>query len=142
VALVQELVGQWSQALGVLQEHMAPHHADARADLVRLALAVAERVTHAEGLRNRKVAEATVAEALRTIGEARKVMLHVNPAEAEAMEAYLPDLLAKLGTIESVELKEDESVTAGGCEVRFGGGVVDGRLETQVKRIADELIAG
>jgi flagellar assembly protein FliH len=141
-ALVQELVGRWNQTLEALQQNMAPHHADARADLVRLALAVAGRVTHAEGLRNRKVAEATVAEALRTIGAARMVSLHVNPAEIEAIGAYLPGLQAKLRSIESVELVADTEIAHGGCTVCFGGGEIDARLETQMKRIADELLAG
>jgi len=141
-ALVQALAARWGQTLDAFQQNMAPHHADARADLVRLALAVAERVTHAEGLQNGRVAEATVNEALKTIGTARKVILHVNPQEVAAIEKYLPDMLAKLRTIESVEMKADETVTPGGCEARFGGGVIDGRLETQVKRIAEELLAG
>ncbi len=138
---LEELTARWQKTLDEFHQNMAPHHADAKADLVRLALAIAERVTHQEGLRNRDVARATVAEALRMIGAARKVALHVNPEEVSVVETYLPELLAKLRTLESVEVCPDAAVTAGGCLVRYGGGEVDARLEEQIQRISDELLA-
>lgn len=137
-----ELVENWSQALQVFQQNMPVHMADAKTDLVRLALAVAERVTHQEALRNAQVAEATVEETLRMVGSAQKVVLHVNPAELERLEKYVPALLAKVRSVELVKLVADETVTVGGCVVRFGEGEVDGRLETQLQRIATELLAG
>jgi flagellar assembly protein FliH len=137
-----ELVEKWSKALEVFQRNMPVHVADAKTDVVRLALAIAEKVTHQEALRNRKVAAATVEEAFRLIGNARKAVLQVNPGELAMLETYVPELVAKMRTIESVELAADEGVTAGGCVVRFGGGQVDARLETQVGRIAEELMSG
>ena len=139
---LKDLSARWTQTLDVLHQHMPTHVADAKVDLVRLAIAIAERVTHQEALQNRGVAESTIAETLKMVGNARMVSLHVHPDELEAIEMYLPDALAKIRTVESVELLADATITAGGCIAKFGAGQIDARLETQLQRIADELLAG
>ena len=119
---------------------MPVHVAEARTDLIKLALAIAARVTRQEALKNRQVAAAVVEDALRLVGTARQVAVHVSPAEMELLEGYLPDLLATLRSIESVALTPDETVGEGGCVLRFGAGEVDARLETQLARIEEELV--
>ena len=138
------LMERWTRTLDILHQHMPAHVADAKTDLVRLSLAIAQRVTRQEGLRDRKVAQATVEETLQLIGAARKVVMHVHPEElaAASKPATLPQLLAKVRTIESVEFTADESVGPGGCEARFGARQDDARLETQMERIFNELLAG
>lgn len=139
---LKDLSARWTQTLDIVHQHMPTHVADAKVDLVRLAIGIAERVTRQEALQNRGVSEATVAETLKMVGNARMVSLHVHPEEIEAIEMYLPDVLAKIRSVESVELLPDETVTAGGCIAKFGSGQIDARIETQLQRIADELLAG
>lgn len=141
-AQLEELSGRWSQTLDLLQQHMPVHVADARTDLVRLALGIAARVTRQEALSNRQIAPALAEETLRMIGAARLVALHVSPMDMDLLETYLPDLLAKVRSIDSVQLTPDETVGAGGCILRFGAGEIDARLETQLDRIAAELLGG
>jgi len=137
---LRELAARWAQTLELLHQHMPAHVADAKIDLVRLAVAIAERVTHQEAFRSRNVAPAVVEETLRTVGAARRVALHVDPGEMDRLEQYLPDLLATMRAIEEIELTPDDTVGPGGCVLRFGGGTVDARMDTQVRRIADELL--
>jgi flagellar assembly protein FliH len=139
-AQLKDLAARWSQTLDLLRQHMPEHVADARTDLVKLALAIARRVTHQETLRNRQVAAAVVEETLRTAGAARRVALHVNPMEVDVLAEYLPDLLGKLRSIEEVELTANAAITPGGCELRLGAGQIDARIETQLDRIAEELL--
>ncbi|HEY4329425.1 MAG TPA: FliH/SctL family protein [Phycisphaerae bacterium] len=137
---LKDVSARWSQTLELLQQHMPAHIADSRTDLVRLAVAIAGRVTRAEALRNRQVAPAIVEETLRMLNTTRRIALHVHPSEIETLEAYLPDLLTKMRSIEEIELTPDDTVTPGGCIVRFGAGQIDARIETQLQRIADELL--
>lgn len=137
---LKDLTARWSKTLDLLQQHMPEHVADAREDLVRLALAIARRVTHAEVLRNREVAKGVVEETLRTAGAQRRVVLMVNPAEADVLAEYLPELLAKMRAVEEVELTAHAAISPGGCELRFGAGQIDARIETQLNRIAEELL--
>jgi flagellar assembly protein FliH len=137
---LKDLATRWSQALDLLHQHMPEHVADARMDLVALAMAIARRVTHQQAKTNPQVAAAVVEETLRTAGTARRVALSVNPGEADMLAEYLPELLSKLRSIEEVELTEDAGISPGGCVLRFGEGQIDARIETQLDRIAEELL--
>ncbi len=137
---LQELSSRWAQTLDLLQQHMPAHIADAKTDLVRLALMIARRITHDESLKNRKVAPAIVEEVLRSIAATRRVALHVHPGELPQLETYLPALSATFRGIEEIQLVSDESVSAGGCIARFGAGEIDARVETQLQRVAEELL--
>ena len=140
-AILNDLTARWSQALEILHQHMPAHAADARTDLVRLAMAIATRVTHQEALRNKLVAEAVVADAMVLAAHSRTVSLRVNPDEEATLATYLPVLLAKIRTTASVELVGDPAVSPGGVLTEFGAGQIDARLETQLERIADQLLA-
>jgi len=136
------LTDRWSKTLDILHQNMPTHIADAKTDLVRLALRIAWRVIAQESLNNRKVAEQTIEETFRLIGNSRKVSLRVNPDEEAQLAEYLPDLLTKLRTIESVELLADDTILPGGCIANFGNGQIDAQMETQLQRIAEELLTG
>jgi len=135
------LTDRWSKTLDILHLNMPAHIADAKTDLVRLALAIATRVTGREALKSRCVAEKTIEDTFRLIGHSRQVALRVNPEEEAELAEYLPDLLTKLRTIESVELQADDTISPGGCVASFGVGKVDAQLDTQLQRIAEELLA-
>ncbi len=139
-AQLKDLAARWSQTLEVLHQHMPTQIADTRTDVIKLALKIAERVTHQEALRNRAVAPAVVEEALRTVGGSRQIAVHAHPNDIDALEQYLPDLLSSLKSIEEIHLQPDESAGPGGCFLRFGSGEIDARLDTQIQRIADELV--
>jgi flagellar assembly protein FliH len=140
-ANLNELVARWSQTLEIIHQNMPAHAADAKTDLLRLALAIAARVTHQEALRNKQVAPAVATDALSLAASARRITLLTNAGETELLQTYMPELLAKLRTIESVEVVADELVTPGGVVAQFGAGQIDARMETQLQRIADELLA-
>jgi flagellar assembly protein FliH len=137
---VKELIARWSQTLEVVHQNLPAHLADAKMDVVRLALAVAARVTHAEALRNRQVAPAVVEESLRMLTAARRVQIAVNPGELELLQGFLPVLTVTLQSIEDVKLVPDAAVTPGGCMLAFGEGEIDARLETQLTRISAEIL--
>jgi flagellar biosynthesis/type III secretory pathway protein FliH len=138
--VLRELSARWSQTLELLHQHMPTHIADAKTDLVRLALAIAERITRQEALRNRHVAPALVEETLKMVGAARKVAVHVSALEVDLLQTYIPEVHARLQAIESVEIVIDEEVGPGGCMLQFGAGQIDARIETQLARISQELL--
>jgi flagellar assembly protein FliH len=146
-AQLKDLVCRWSQTLDLLHQHMPTHLADARTDLVRLALHIAARVTHQVALRNRQVAPAIVEEVLRMVGggsgtpgTGRRVTLHVHPQELEVLNEFVPELQARISSIDDVQIIPEETISPGGCVLRCGAGEIDARIETQLHRIADELL--
>ena len=133
---------RWVVALETLVQNLPTHLADVQTDLVKLALAIAGRVTKQEALRNRTVVGGNVEAALALVGAGRMVPVHVHPEEVGVMEKYVPELLAKMRQVHGLEIKADEGLTLGDCVLRFGGGEVDARLEGQIERIAAELLVG
>lgn len=139
-AQVNELIARWSQTLELFHQNLPSHLADAKTDVVRLALNVAGRVTHQEALRNRQVAPGVCEDALRMLTAARRVTLQVNPVEVELLTQFIPQLLSALQGIEDVKIAADAGMSPGGCTLRFGEGEIDARLETQLRRISEELL--
>ena len=137
---MQELVARWTQTLDAFQQNLPTHLADARLDLVRLAIAIATRVTHQEALRNNGVIESTLDEALKLVTAGRSVSLHVHPNEANTIEAYLPEPPGQAPLHPRNPAPTRRQNLPRGCTLHYGSGQIDATLETQIKRIADELL--
>ena len=134
------LVARWSATLEKLEANLPMHLADVRVDLVKLALAIAAKVTRQEALRNTGVMHTNVQEALALVTAGRSVVVQIHPDEMAVLEGYLPQLVERFRSISGIELKADAGIEPGGCVLAFGSGEIDARLETQIQRIADELV--
>ncbi|MBP7933856.1 MAG: hypothetical protein KA354_04325 [Phycisphaerae bacterium] len=115
--------------------------ASARQDLVELAMAIARRVVHHVGQRERDVVLANLEEAVRLAGRRSEVTLVVHPADAAAARSFADGLLGRRDQWKHVEIVEDTQMSPGGCRVHWDSGAVDAALETQLDRIADQLAA-
>ncbi len=67
-----------------------------------------------------------------------RLVVRVSPRDHELLAAE--GLKPKNGDAHAVELLADERVELGGCLIETGGGTLDGRLETQLKRLRDTLL--
>ncbi len=81
--------------------------------------------------------------ALRDIRGVGAVALHVAPATAEQVrdeiELVMAPFAGALGGMEIVEVVGDETVSPGGAVLKSAAGVVDARLETQMKALRGAL---
>jgi flagellar assembly protein FliH len=114
--------------------------AEAEAGLIELALAAARRACK---LAAGASSEAALANARHVIALARDdadLVLHVSPADAEALRGALPDLLREIECAQHVTLHVDESLSAGGCVLRGRNGRVDADLDAQLDRLAESLL--
>ncbi len=114
----------------------------AHRDLLVLAVAIAERVTKRIGLIDREAVCENLAGVLDLVGSASDLVVEVNPDDVETLERFAPDLIAHRSDLKHVEVQKNESVAPGGCIVRTRGGRIDATLETQLERIARELVPG
>ena len=73
---------------------------------------------------------------LRGIGLGCEVLATGRAVEMAIGEGLLP----KNGDTARLELVADERVELGGCLIETDGGTLDGRLETQLKRLRDTLL--
>lgn len=116
--------------------------AAAEAGVIRLALAVAERVCKTQAAASSAAALANARQALELVAHEHDPVLHVNPADLAAAQAGLPEWLAQLQPLEHVQIVADERVGPGGCAVRTRTGTLDATLDVQLDRVAAALLAG
>ena len=114
----------------------------AEQDTVELAVMIAKKVTKEAGLLHRSVATANVKAALELIGTCTDVVVRVNPQDVAHLETLSSGKEGFLGTYRHICFEQDESVSSGGCVIRTAENEIDGQLETQVERIAEELLMG
>ena len=109
-------------------------------DATRLAIAIASKVCGQMAMGSRMVAEHNVSAALRLIGRGREVRLCVHPSDAEHLHSILPELQRRNPTLVSIDLAADAGVEPGGCRVHTCEVMIDAGIQTQLDRIAAELL--
>jgi len=135
----QSLIAACEQMLSEINAARADWLASARQDLIELAIAIARRVVHAVGQREREVVLANLEEAIRLAGKHSEITIHINPQDAAVSCSFADSLIDLKGQREHVHVVEDPQVSPGGCRIQWSSGSVDATLETQLQRIESEL---
>lgn len=132
-ALVEDALRRREQALR-----------EAEADIVELALAVAEKVVHRQVEEGPEVTRAVLHSLLALEGlaaSAGRVEVHVNPQELEWLARGPADALRPDGPVH-IEWVPDPGVSPGGCVVESDLGIIDASLETRLSAVREALRDG
>jgi flagellar assembly protein FliH len=135
-----ELVAAMTQAVQELDASRLALESESKTAVIRLAIAIAERVTKRLGVVDPAVGVANVDEALRLVVHSADVRIAVHPSQKATLDDVLPRIQAKWPALKHVELVEDATLAPGGCRIYSGGGEVDADLDLQLARIAEELV--
>jgi flagellar assembly protein FliH len=103
----------------------------AEPEIVRLALAIAERVLHQQVALDRGVAVAMAKTAIARLIDRDTVTIRVNPADLERMREHRDELIA-IGDVRNMRVIEDKRVDRGGVVVETEAGTIDARIGTQL----------
>ena len=109
---------------------------------VGLAVAIAEKILRQELETRPEVAIPIIAEALQLAAGQPHVQVSMHPRDIELIQQAGLEMAQRLNTLGEGELVADERISRGGCLIDTRHGVIDARLETQLERIAAELVAG
>ncbi|CAK0768632.1 type III secretion protein L [Gammaproteobacteria bacterium] len=82
---------------------------------------------------------AVVREALRHARDQKRVTLRVAPEQLEIVRDHLTEIAAEQGGMSSLDVVGDDRVGAGGCLIETPMGLVDARLETQLRNLRERL---
>lgn len=134
------VIGALAASAGQLDEARLALESEAKQAVVALAIAIAERVTKRMGVLDPRVGEANIEEALRLVVHSVDVRIAIHPSQKEMLEGVLPRLKAQWPNMKHVELIADGTLAPGGCRIFSGGGQIDGDLDLQLNRIAQELL--
>jgi flagellar assembly protein FliH len=65
--------------------------------------------------------------------------LLLNPTDYQTLQPQVEMLVRELAGLGQVEVSSDPAISPGGCRVETQFGVIDQQLETQLRRIEEEL---
>ncbi len=105
--------------------------ADTQGEVVELALAIARKVIGDAAASDPDAILQMVAQAVEVLGRPTSYQVHVNPEDAQRIEAHL----SAAESNRAWTIVPDERVAPGGCTVSHGVSLVDARPETQLALI-------
>ena len=138
---VQSAHDEMDDMLGALRDLVeagaAERHAlidSAEPELVRLAVAIAERVLHQQIALDHGVVVEMAKAAIARIVDREKITVRVNPADVERMREHREQLLA-LGDVKTMRVIEDQRVDRGGVIIETDAGSIDAKISTQLTEV-------
>jgi len=132
----------WARALGDLVEARDQMLHEARSDLLRLAIAIAERVTKRVIASDPGGAREQLEAALALAMNPTRLVVEVCPSDAPAAAEAMPALTERLKSGSHARIQENAKLSPGSVVVRTEGGVVDSSIDIQLRRLAELLVPG
>ncbi len=139
-AQLQQAMAALTTAASAIEQGRNELEAIGLAEVARLAIAIARRVTKRQGLIQPEVLTDNLAEAMKRVVKSADVRVAINPAQRKTLDAALPRLAMQWPALEHVKVIEDAGIAPGGCRILTENGLVDADLDTQLNRIAEELL--
>lgn len=104
-----------------------------------LACEIAAKVVRAEIETRPELIAGIVRKAIRKASKRERLVIRVHPDDLDACRQAAPDIVERMGGIDTIRVVDEPRVTRGGCIIETPAGDVDAMLETQLGRIATAL---
>lgn len=112
----------------------------AEPELVRLALAIAERIIHVQISMDPTVVVESARAALSRLVAREVVTLRVNPADLETLREHR-DAIVTSTDVEHLRVVEDQRVDRGGVVIETESGTIDAKIATQLREARRAIAA-
>lgn len=131
----------WDEALQAFLAGRDQLREEARRDLLRLSIAIAERVLGQLPEHDPTIVAAQVDAAVKMLAGATRLRVRVHPEDKPIIESHFGTAQAMIGAAAEfdVVMEVDPEIVRGGCLVSAGDGEVDARLDAQMSRIVKGL---
>ena len=137
-----EVGNRLGAAVEMLRTNSERLAAEARSDALEVGFLIAKRILETELTTSPEPLVALVRSTIRRLGEARKMVVRLSQADAEAVNAILaargPSAVSSVATAQ-IEVVADGSLDRGDCMVESDVGSVDGRIATRLEELRRAL---
>lgn len=140
--LVDALAMAWSGSLAAFEKLRDGLLCESRADLVRLSVAIAERVTKRTIDADPRVVEGQLEAALRFVTGPTRLVIRVHPEDLASAESVLPELIRRLGESCHTRIVAEGGLARGSVVVDTDKGRVDASIDGQLDRLVEALLPG
>lgn len=135
-----DLVQTLTKTIEQLDEMKENLRIAAERDALEFAILIARKLTFAIGDLHRDSAMENFHRALQTVGTKTDLIVRINPRDRQSLETFATALHERINESARMSLREDESISPGGCKVENESTSVDASLDTQVEEIVDLLL--
>ena len=107
---------------------------------VQLSVAIAEKLIHRQLVSRPDIASEMITDALQLAAGQPQLIVHLHPDDLAAWGDKASQIVQSFTSCGDATLVPDLTTTRGGCRIETRHGEVDARLETMLRRIAEELV--
>jgi flagellar assembly protein FliH len=136
---IETIVQQIRTVLQEMENQREPLYRVYEREMLQLALSISKKILHHECQVNEDVITATLREVSKYIVDQRKIVIRLNPADAQFIQSHPNKATPVRKGRQGVELLKDPSITRGGCVVETAFGGIDATMETQFDQIVSLL---
>lgn len=133
---------QWNQILAGTAQRAEDLTKIWEEAMLRLSVRVAEKIIGEQLKLHPDTIVDIVNEVLQGVRFGKHLTIQVNEADAQEVRSRVNRLKDSLGVNNEIEIVASASVPRGGCVIESELGIVDARLETQLKCLEDVLVRG
>jgi flagellar biosynthesis/type III secretory pathway protein FliH len=141
-ATTEALVKSWSEALSAFEVVRLTIISDARADVLKLAAAIASRVVKRVVELDPVIVADQLDAAMRLVMSPTRLIVRVHPDDLATAHAVMPKLIQRLSASSDAEITGDPEVSRGSCIVMTDKGRIDASIESQLDRMVEALLPG
>lgn len=131
---------QWNEILVQARRAYDDLVSQSEPPLVRLAVKIAEKVIGEQLRMDPETMVAIVREALKSARRDRSLLVEVNPEHEALIRSRIASLCSSLGGDQEIRIVPNPSIPPGGCVVQSEIGIIDAKLETQLKCMEQALL--
>jgi type III secretion system HrpE/YscL family protein len=131
---------KWNDALAEAWKQREQFFTRNEAELVKLAVAVAEKIIGRTVQTDPSTVLQTVSEALKSVRSERRITVKVNPAEEAALREQAGALKMLCAQVGDLVIVGNPSIAMGGCIVESELGMIDAQISTQLASIEKALM--
>jgi len=113
------------------------HAEQASVDLV---VKIAEKVIKRSVGKNGEITTDNLRAALELVTQTDNLIVKVNPSDMEHLKEMTNSDESVFGKYKNINIEPDKEVDSGGCRVLTENGEIDAQLDTQLNKIAEELV--
>ncbi|MBU1153163.1 hypothetical protein KKB84_04235 [bacterium] len=112
---------------------------EAEEDIIELAVLIAKKIVKSELTTNREIVVKNVREALKRVAERDEITIKVNLTDLKLTKAHEEEFLRDVAGVKKINIKDDLTITPGGCKIETDFGGIDANLDTQLEEIKKSL---
>jgi type III secretion system HrpE/YscL family protein len=135
-----EGLASWNKAIADAMAAREQTFRDNEQQIVQLAVKIAEKIIGERLDADPGAIVAIIRQALKSVHRERSLIIKVNPEHEEVVRSQVAALVESTGGQREIQVVASAAVPVGGCVVESEFGVIDAKLETQLKCLEDILL--